>query len=69
MPKTMVYVLIVLSMSLLLGLAVVGFLFNNLPFGITFLVLFVVYGILLVCFRKLVDMGIILLKAASQFIS
>jgi hypothetical protein len=59
----------VLSMAILLGLAIFGFVISSLAMGITFLVIFVVYGLVLMCLRKKIDMGIILVKVASQFLS
>lgn len=69
MPKVMVYALMVLSMAILFGLAIFGFVIGSLGMAITFLVIFVVYALVLMCLRKKIDMGIILVKIASQFLS
>ncbi len=69
MPKAMVYCLIVLSMSLLFGIGILGFIIGELGLAIPFLVTFVVYALVLMCLRKKIDMGIILIKVASQFLS
>jgi hypothetical protein len=69
MPKVMVYALMVLSMAILFGLAIFGFILGSLAMAITFLVIFIVYALVLLCLRKKIDMGIILVKVASQFLS
>ncbi len=65
----MVYTLIVLTMTLLLGLAVVGFIFNDFGFSLAFLIIFLVYGIMLLCLRRQIRMGIIFIKVAAKFIT
>lgn len=69
MPKVMIYTLMVLSMAILLGLAIFGFAMGQLGIAIPFLVIFIVYALVLMCLRKKIDMGIILIKVASQFLS
>lgn len=69
MPKVMVYFLIVFSMAVLLGLGIFGFAIGSIGFALPFLITFVIYGIVLLCLRKKIDMGIILIKVASQFLS
>lgn len=69
MPKGMVYFLMVFSMALLFGLAILGFIVGSLGVALPFLITFLVYAIVLLCLRKKIDMGIVLIKVASQFLS
>jgi hypothetical protein len=69
MPKGMIYFLIVFSMAVLFGLAIFGFIIGSLGFALPFLVIFIVYAIVLLCLRKKIDMGIVLIKVASQFLA
>lgn len=52
MPKFMVYFLIVFSLALLLGIAILGFALGEIGLGIPFLVVFIVYALVLGCMRK-----------------
>ncbi|XP_031472590.1 uncharacterized protein LOC116244943 [Nymphaea colorata] len=56
-------------MAILFGLAIFGFIIGSLGMAIPFLVIFIVYALVLMCLRKKIDMGIILIKVASQFLS
>jgi hypothetical protein len=69
MPKAMIYFLIAFSMVLLLGLVIFGFAIGSLGFALPFLIIFIVYAIVLFCLRNKIEMGIILIKIASQFLS
>ena len=49
--------------------SIFGFVIGSLAFGMPFLIIFLIYGIVLLCLRKKIDMGIILIKVAAQFLS
>jgi len=68
MPRVMVYTLMVLSLALLLGLAIVGFAIGQIGLGIPCLIIFLVYTLVLVCLRSKIRLGIVLIKVAAQFI-
>lgn len=67
-PRPMVYFMIFLSMALILGLLVVG-LFTSLALAISMAVYFVIYSILLCCLRKKIEIGIAMVKIATEFIT
>ena len=68
MPRVMVYTLMVLSLALLLGGAILGFATGNLGIAIPCLVIFLVYTLVLVCLRSKIKLGIVLIQVAAQFL-
>lgn len=68
-PRPMVYFMIVLSLSVLGGMALIGLFIGNLGLFIGMGVTFLIYGLVLFCLRKKIDTGIALVKIATKFIS
>lgn len=69
MPVIMVYVMIFVSLGILALLALIGVVIGNYGLAIGMGITFLVYLIILFCFKDRIMMGIILVKVATQFIS
>ena len=67
MPGVMVISLIFLSLGMLAVLAIVGIITGNIALTIIMVITLLVYGIILVCFRNRIKMGIVLVKVATSF--
>lgn len=68
-PRPMVYFMIVLSMSIILGMAIIGLAIGNLGLFIGMGVTFLIYALVLCCLRKKIDTGIAMVKVATKFMS
>lgn len=69
MPAVMVIVMIFLSLGMLALLTIIGIATENYGLAIPLGIIFIVYSIVLFCFRDRIKMGIVLVKVATQFIS
>ncbi len=69
MPKVMVYLLMVLSLILLLGIGITRLIAGQSSFALPFLITFAIYALVLFCWRKKIGLGIVLIKVASRFLS
>ena len=68
-PKIMVYTIIILTLVTLALLALVSLIMGNIIGCIIFGVMLIIYLILLACFYKKINLGILLVKVASQFMT
>jgi hypothetical protein len=69
MPKVMVYTLIILSLTILFGIGIVFVAVGLIEAAIPIFITFAIYAIVLYCLRKKIDLGIILIRVASQFLT
>ena len=68
-PKGMIMVMIFSSLGLIGVLCVIGVIIQNYALAITMGVMLLIYTCILVCFRKRIRTGIVLVKVATNFIS
>jgi len=68
-PKHMVYFLMALSLAMILALAIFAFVNGLIGSGVVVLILFILYGFFLLCYKRKIDLGIIIIKVASTFIT
>lgn len=69
MPKIMVYTLIILSLAILFGLGILFVAIGAIEAAIPIFITFAIYAVVLYCLRKKIDLGIILIRVASQFLT
>ena len=69
MPKVMVLVMTFLSLGLIAVLCIIGIATQNYALSIPMGIIFLVYIVVLACFRNKIKMGIVLVKVATKFIS
>ena len=69
MPKIMVYTLIILSLVLLFGIGIIFVAIGLIEAAIPIFITFAIYAVVLYCLRKKIDLGIILIRIASQFLT
>ncbi len=69
MPKVMVYTLIILSLTILFGIGIIFVAVGLIEAAIPIFIIFAIYAIVLYCLRKKIDLGIILIRVASQFLT
>lgn len=68
-PKIMVYGLIILSLLVPLGIGILFIASKLVIIGILFFIIFAIFFIYFFWIRKRIELGIILLKAASVFLT
>jgi len=68
-PKHMVYFLMALSLAMILALAIFAFVNGLIGSGVVVLILFILYGFFLLCYKRKIDLGIIIIKVASTFLT
>jgi hypothetical protein len=68
-PRPMVYFMILLSMAVIATMFFIGLVLGNFGLMVGMGVTFIIYSLVICCFRKKIDTGIALIKIATQFIS
>ena len=68
-PKGMIMVMIFSSLGLIGLLCLIGIIIQNYALAITMGIMLLIYTCILVCFRKKIQTGIVLVKVATNFIS
>ncbi len=68
-PKGMIMVMIFSSLALIGALCLIGVIIQNYALAITMGIILLVYACILLCFRKRIRTGIVLVKVATNFIS
>lgn len=68
-PKPMTYFMMAASLIVIAGLAVVGIILKETGVWVSFGIIFLVYTLILFCFRNKINSGIAILSIATRFIS
>ncbi len=69
MPNCMVYALIILTLLIIFAIGIILAMYNLIILAIPIFIIFVVYSIFIYYLRKKIDLGLIIIRVALQFIT